>query len=166
MIVICLMAMLQQGPNAVPLEVLTAAHRMPAPSVSAPTVATRFVRDTVAVGESVRLVTVVWMPLSVRDTMRHLPVLAQPTIVGHAVTSDVHAPRSMGVQNFSGTPFEAYVAWQTVTPSGGTRIEASPATLSYPTISTANLLPVDRRVTVQSLTAAVVVRSAPMRSQR
>src|SRR5579862_5637432 len=140
MIAIGLLAVtvLQTPQPTIPPEVRNAVRRMPLPVSSAPMIATRFVQDTVLAGDKATLVTVYYFPTKLRDTLRHVPLLHQPALVGQVVSRAMHGPVRLPDQFVGRASFDVYVYWQSIyAPSGG-RVEASPATLTYRTRAAAN----------------------------
>ena len=162
MIAIGLLALtLFQDPGtAIPPEVQHLVRRLPVPTSTAPTIVTQFVRDTVAAGEKAELVTVVWFPTKLRDTLRHAPAVKQATFVGNIVPRDVHGLIKLPVEQPVGRePFDVYVSWQSVYPSGVDRVEAAPAALTYLVTSTNPMVP-DSVISIRSLATSLVVQPA------
>ncbi len=157
-----LAAVLSQDTNtAVSPRVRAMLDRFPVPPAGAPSIAIRFSRDTVWVGEQVELVTVTWFPRSLRDRLRRLPGITSPSLTGLWSARNQQLPIPVGTRVVGRQLYDMYVSWQTIFPLGGGRIEAPPAVLTYnlPT-STSYFAPEERKL-VRSAPAVLVVRSVP-----
>lgn len=142
-----------------PPSVRDLVDQLPTPGTGTPTVATRFTRDTVAVGEAAHLVTVTWFPRSLRDGLRRMPTLTQPLISGKP-TFNQQVPVANGVRLNGGTVYDLYVSWRVVPTLHAGRIDASPAVIAYePPASRGFVLAPAAPLTVRSLPAVLIVRA-------
>lgn len=132
--------------------------RLPTPATGAPSVVTRFSRDTVNVGEAVDLVTVTWFPKKLRDAVRRQPGIKAPLISGVSGAIGQQLPIAGGTRMGGGAVYDLYVSWQTIPTLHGGRIEASPAVLTYSQSPSVVFAPAEQ-VTVRSLPTVLVVRS-------
>lgn len=163
MIAIALFAslFLQDTNTAVSPRVRAMLDRFPPPPAGAPSIAIRFSRDTVWLGEQVELVTVTWFPRPLRDRLRRLPGITSPSLTGLWSARNQQLPIPVGTRVAGGQLYDMYVSWQTIFPLGGGRIEAPPAVLTYNLPTSTSYFAPEERKTVRSAPAVLVVRSVP-----
>ena len=153
--------MVQDTNTALSPRVRAMLDRFPPPHSSLPSIAIRFSRDTVWLGEQVELVTATWFPRSLRDRLRRLPGISAPSLTGLWSARNQQLPIPAGSRVVGGELYDLYVSWQTIFPLGPGRIDAPPAALTYnlPT-STAYFAPEEPKL-FRSTTATLVVRPVP-----
>lgn len=163
MIAIALLASLfmQDTNTAVSPRVRAMLDRFPPPPAGLPSIAVRFSRDTVWVGEQVELVTVTWFPRPLRDRLRRLPGITSPSLSGLWSARNQQLPIPVGTRVVGSQLYDMYVSWQTIFPLGGGRIEAPPAVLTYNLPTSTSYFAPEERKTVQSAPAVLVVRPVP-----
>ena len=162
MIALALVAVLAvQDTNAVPPRVRAMLDHFPPPRPGNPSIAIRFSRDTVWIGEQVELITATWFPRPLRDRLRHLPVIRAPSLSGLWSARNQQLPIQAATRFVGNQVYDLYIMWQTIFPLGAGTVDAPPAVLSYgvPT-STAYFAPEERK-TFLSAPAKLVVRAIP-----
>lgn len=153
--------MTQDTNTALSPRVRAMLDRFPPPRPGLPSIAIGFSRDTVWIGEQIELVTATWLPRSVRDRLRRLPVISSPALTGLWIARNQQLPIPAGTRLVGGQVCDLYVSWQTIFSLDAGKVEAPPATLTYnlPT-STAYFAPEERK-TFRSTPATIVVRPIP-----
>ena len=153
--------MTQDTNTALSPRVRAMLDRFPPPRPGLPSIAIRFSRDTVWLGEQIELVTATWFPRSIRDQLRRLPVISAPSLSGLWSARNQQLPIPTGVRNVGGQLYDLYISWQTIFPLSAGQIVAPAATLTYnmPT-STAYFAP-EVAKTFRSAPVSVVVRPIP-----
>ncbi|HEY4322249.1 MAG TPA: hypothetical protein VGM77_13870 [Gemmatimonadales bacterium] len=162
---IALLLALARAPQDTNLVILPRVRAMlesfPPPRPGDVSIATRFSRDTVWVGEQVEFVTVAWFPRPLRDRLRHQPVLTSPSLNGLWSARAQLTPVQLPPRMVGHVMYDLWVTYQTIFPLAAGRVEAPPAVLTYgvPT-STSYFAPEDRR-TVAAAPAVLVARAIP-----
>jgi hypothetical protein len=158
----------QTTPPNVPFALDTVAPRnvrailgwIPVPTTGAPSITTRFSRDTVRVGEQVELVTVTWFPRALRDSMRHVPIIKLALLTGPSSPRGSQHQITPLDRNVGGQLYDEYAWWRSVSATGAGLIVSPPARLTYsdPPVSPSFPPAHGERQVVKSAPAMLVVR--------
>jgi hypothetical protein len=153
--------MVQDTNTALSPRVRAMIERFPLPRAGEPSIAIRFSRDTVWVGEQVELVTAAWFPRQLRDRLRRQPTIKSPSLSGLWSARNQGLPVQAATRMVGHQAYDLYITYQTIFPLGAGRVEAPPAVLSYgvPT-STSYFAPEDRKTFVSD-SATLTVRGVP-----
>ncbi len=158
---LCASLFMQDTTTTVSPRVRAMLDRFPPPVAGAPSIAIRFSRDTVWVGEQVELVTVTWFPRPLRDRLRHIPGINTPALSGLWSARDQQPQIPIGTRIVGGQLYDMYVSWQTIFPLGGGRIVSPPALLTYNLPTSTSYFAPEERKSVPSAPATLVVRPIP-----
>jgi hypothetical protein len=158
---LCASLFMQDTTTTVSPRVRAMLDRFPPPVAGAPSIAIRFSRDTVWVGEQVELATVTWFPRPLRDRLRHIPGINTPALSGLWSARNQQPQIPIGTRIVGGQLYDMYVSWQTIFPLGGGRIVSPPALLTYNLPTSTSYFAPEERKSVPSAPATLVVRPIP-----
>jgi hypothetical protein len=136
-------------------------ERFPLPRAGEPSVAIRFSRDSVWVGEQVELVTAAWFPRRVRDRLRRQPTIKVPSLSGLWSARNQMLPIPAEARLVGGQMYDLFVSYQTIFPLGPGRIDAPPAVLTYDVPTSTSYFAPEERKTIVSPSARLVARGIP-----
>lgn len=135
--------------------------RFPLPRAGEPSVAIRFSRDSVWVGEQVELVTAAWFPRRLRDRLRRQPTIKTPSLSGLWSARNQMLPIPAEARFVGGQMYDLFVSYQTIFPLGPGRIDAPPAVLTYDVPTSTSYFAPEERKTIVSPSARLVARGIP-----
>ena len=163
MIALALVAALvmQDTNTALSPRVRAMLDRFPLPRAGEPSVAIRFSRDSVWVGEQVELVTAAWFPRRLRDRLRRQPTIKAPSLSGLWSARNQMLPIPAEARFVGGQMYDLFVSYQTIFPLGPGRIDAPPAVLTYDVPTSTSYFAPEERKTIVSPSARLVARGIP-----
>ena len=145
--------------TAAPRNVRTMLDRVAVPTMGAPSITTRFSRDTVRIGEQVELVTVTWFPRALRDSMRHVPILKLALLTGPSSPRGRQHQALALERNVGGQLYDGVLWWRSFSATGAGLIVSPAAQLTYSERPAQSFPPAsEERKVVESAPAVVVVR--------
>jgi len=155
-------AMVMQDTNtALSPRVRAMLDRFPLPRAGEPSVAIRFSRDSVWVGEQVELVTAAWFPRRLRDRLRRAPSITAPSLSGLWSARNQMLPIAAEARLVGGQMYDLFVSYQTIFPLGPGRIEAPPAVVTYDVPTSTSYFAPEERKRIVSAPARLVARGIP-----
>ncbi|MGH7593757.1 MAG: hypothetical protein ACRELE_07910, partial [Gemmatimonadales bacterium] len=163
MIALTLLALvaMQDTNTALSPRVRAMIDRFPLPRAGAPSIAIRYSRDTVWVGEQVELVTAAWFPRRLRERLRRPPNLRPPSLSGVWSARNQMQPITAEARVIGGQTYDLFVSYQTIFPLGPGRIDAPAAVLTYDVPTSTSYFAPEERQTVVSTAARLVARPVP-----
>lgn len=152
---------LQDTNSAISPRVRAMLSQFPPPRSGQPSIAVRFSRDSVWVGEQVELVTAAWFPRRLRDRLRHSPNIKAPSLSGLWSARNQMLPLLAESRVVGNQAYDLFVTYQTIFALGSGGIDAPPAVLTYDVPTSTSYFAPEERHTLTSAPAHLAARGIP-----